>query len=67
MIDCFKVKFMIYISRGLTNGVEMLELDCHMTKDRQTIVHHDFALDRTTGHFGHIRDTEYEVIKTRSS
>ena len=45
----------------------MLELDCHMTKDRQVVVHHDFSLDRTTGQFGFIRDTEYEVIKTKSS
>jgi glycerophosphoryl diester phosphodiesterase len=41
----------------------MLELDCHMTKDRQVVVHHDFALDRTTGQPGCIRDIEYDVNK----
>jgi len=41
----------------------MLELDCHMTKDRQVVVHHDFALDRTTGQPGYIRDIEYDVNK----
>jgi glycerophosphoryl diester phosphodiesterase len=41
----------------------MLELDCHITKDNQSVVHHDFSLDRTTGHFGFIRDIEYNVSK----
>jgi len=53
----------IYIFRGLKNGVEMLELDCHITKDHQPVVHHDFSLDRTTGHIGYIRDIEYKVSK----
>ncbi len=53
----------IYISRGLKNGVEMLELDCHITKDHQTVVHHDFSLNRTTGQLGYIRDLEYDVNK----
>lgn len=39
----------------------MLELDCHMTKDRQTVVHHDFTLSRTTGHEGFIKDLNYDV------
>ena len=54
---------MIYLYRGLRNGVEMLELDCHMTKDRQAVVHHDFALNRTTGHLGYIKDIDYAVSK----
>ena len=41
----------------------MLELDCHMTKDHQTVVHHDFSLERTTGHAGFIKDIEYHVKK----
>lgn len=39
----------------------MLELDCHLTKDNQAVVHHDFALNRTTGELGFIRDIEYDV------
>ena len=39
----------------------MLEIDCHMTKDRQAVVHHDFALDRTTGQDGYIKDLDYDV------
>ncbi|CAF0890242.1 unnamed protein product [Rotaria sordida] len=47
---------------GLTNGVEMLELDCHLTKDNQVVVHHDFSLDRTTGEEIFIRDIEYHNL-----
>ncbi len=39
----------------------MLELDCHLTKDHQVVVHHDFAVNRTTGEDGFIRDMDYEV------
>lgn len=39
----------------------MLELDCHMTKDRQAVVHHDFNLTRTAGHEAFIRDLNYDV------
>jgi glycerophosphoryl diester phosphodiesterase len=39
----------------------MIELDCHLTKDHQTVVHHDFVLNRTTGHLGYIKDTDYDV------
>ena len=49
------------VSRGLSNGVEMLEIDCHLTKDLQAVVHHDAILNRTTGQLGHIRDVEYNV------
>ena len=52
---------LLAFDRGLANGVEMLELDCHLTKDKQAVVHHDFALLRTTGHAGYIRDTNYDV------
>lgn len=39
----------------------MLELDCHLTKDHQTVVFHDFALNRTTNQYGYIRDTDFDV------
>jgi glycerophosphoryl diester phosphodiesterase len=44
----------------------MLELDCHLTKDEQVVVHHDFAIDRTTGENGFIRDIEYDVSEYHS-
>ncbi len=57
----------VFISRGLANGVEMLELDCHLTKDHQVVVHHDFSVNRTTGEDGFIRDTAYDVCSYRKS
>jgi glycerophosphoryl diester phosphodiesterase len=39
----------------------MLELDCHLTKDDQVVVHHDFSVNRTTGEDGFIRDINYDV------
>jgi glycerophosphoryl diester phosphodiesterase len=39
----------------------MLELDCHLTKDDQVVVHHDFSVNRTTGEDGFIRDIDYDV------
>ena len=49
------------VFRALMNGVEMLELDCHLTKDHQVVVHHDFSVNRTTGEDGFIRDMNYDV------
>lgn len=39
----------------------MLELDCHLTKDKQVVVHHDFSINRTTGEEAYIKDIEYDV------
>ncbi|CAF3635792.1 unnamed protein product [Rotaria socialis] len=47
---------------GLKNGVEMLELDCHLTKDNQVVVHHDFSIERTTGDDRFIRDIDYDDL-----
>ncbi|CAF4469186.1 unnamed protein product [Rotaria sp. Silwood2] len=58
---------LLAFDKGLANGVEMLELDCHLTKDSQAIVHHDFALNRTTDQIGFIRDTEYDRLPRISS
>ncbi|CAF4580174.1 unnamed protein product [Rotaria sp. Silwood1] len=53
---------LVAFDTGLTNGVEMLELDCHLTKDKQVVVHHDFSLDRTTGEDRFIRDLDYNDL-----
>ncbi|CAM4755265.1 unnamed protein product [Rotaria magnacalcarata] len=47
---------------GLKNGVEMFELDCHLTKDNQVVVHHDFSIERTTGDNRFIRDIDYDNL-----
>jgi len=42
-------------------GVDMLELDCHMTKDGEVVVSHDDDLSRVTGIPVRISDTLFKV------
>jgi glycerophosphoryl diester phosphodiesterase len=49
---------------GLALGADGLELDVRLSKDGQVVVHHDAALDRTTGGTGQVADfTAAELAK----
>lgn len=48
---------------GVSQGCDMIELDVHLTKDKQVVVIHDHTLDRTTNGIGEIATLNYEDIK----
>jgi len=47
---------------AVTLGTDMLELDCHLTKDKQVVVAHDSSLLRTTGRDILIKETFYDEL-----
>lgn len=59
---------MYAFKRAVAVGTEMLELDCHLTKDGQVVVSHDHNLLRSTGTDKNISDLNYKelpVLKQR--
>lgn len=47
---------------AVVQGTRMLELDVHLTKDRQVVVHHDASLLRTTGRAASIVELEFSEL-----
>lgn len=48
---------------GVKQNCDMIELDVHLTKDKQVVVIHDSTLERTTNGIGEIATLNYEDIK----
>ena len=51
--------------KAIELGVDMIELDVHLSKDNQAIVIHDKSVDRTTDGKGVIKELTLEEIKTK--
>ncbi|XP_044303857.1 lysophospholipase D GDPD3 [Varanus komodoensis] len=47
---------------ALNQGTNLLEIDCHMTKDGVVVVSHDNNLERQTGYNIEISETNYEDL-----
>jgi glycerophosphoryl diester phosphodiesterase len=50
-------------TRALELGVDQVELDVHLTKDRELVVIHDASVDRTTNGRGYVGDFTLEAIR----
>jgi glycerophosphoryl diester phosphodiesterase len=49
--------------RAMEMGVDMIELDVHLTRDEELVVIHDDTVDRTTDGRGYVRDMDIEEIR----
>ena len=49
--------------RAIDLGVDLIEFDVRMTKDKKLIVIHDEKLDRTTNGIGFVKDFNFAEIR----
>ncbi len=54
---------LLAFQKAMDDGVDYLEMDLHLTSDRQVIVIHDETLERTTNGKGWVWDTSLAEIK----
>jgi glycerophosphoryl diester phosphodiesterase len=48
---------------GLAQGANVLELDIHLSRDREVVVIHDFTVGRTTDGTGYVKDLTLAELK----
>lgn len=51
------------VQEALNIGVDLIEIDIHLSKDGEVMVLHDISLDRTTNGKGDIEDYSFEELK----
>ena len=49
--------------RAVAAGVDVLELDVHLSKDGVVVVHHDARVDRTTNASGEVRGFAFSELR----
>lgn len=49
---------------ALSSGIDMLEIDVHLTKDQELVVIHDDKIDRTSNGTGYIKDYTLDELKS---
>lgn len=54
---------MASFQKGLETGVDLIELDIHMTRDGELVVMHDANVERTTDGHGRIKDKTLAEVK----
>lgn len=50
------------INAAITAGADMIELDCHLTRDGRAVIIHDSTLIRTTGRNGFVGEFNYNDL-----
>ena len=54
---------LVSFEKALELGVDMLEFDLNLTRDKKLVVIHDQTVDRTTNGVGYVRDYTLEELK----
>lgn len=55
---------LLSIKESLDHGVDMIEIDLNLTKDKVVVVMHDNTIDRTTNGTGYIHDMTLEELRS---
>jgi len=59
----FPENTILSFSKAINEGVEFIEMDLHLTKDRRVIIIHDETYDRTTNGTGWVWDMNLDEVQ----
>ena len=59
----FPENTLLAFRKAIEQGVDYLEMDLHLTQDREIVIMHDETLDRTTNGTGFIWDKTLEELR----